>query len=76
MSVTEEGFEVCRVGDTRRDLWGLFRTGEAGAAGGSLGRYDSEQRAWQRARVLRDKERASVMVPATGGTGPRLVRQP
>ena len=74
MSVTVEGFEVCRVGDSRRDLWGLFRAGDAGAAGGSLGRYDSEQRAWQRARRIRDKESASVIVPAARGTGPRWVR--
>ncbi len=73
-TLSVEGFEVCRIGDSRRDLWGLFRAGEAGAAGGSLGRYDSEQRAWQRARVLRDKQRASVMVPGSRGTGPRLAR--
>ncbi len=74
MTLSVEGFEVCRVGDSRRDLWGLIRAGDAGAADDSLGRYDSEQRAWQRARVLRDKERASVMVPGSRGSSARLVR--
>lgn len=73
MSIAVPGFTLHRAKGRDCDLYILFREGQEGA-GQRLGLFGTAARAWQRARVLRDKEFLSFMTPGSHGTGPRLVR--
>ena len=71
--MTVEGFAIHRAAGRGHDVYILFRQGQEGA-GQRLGLFPTPAAAWRGARRIRDKDAASVMVPAVHGTGPRLVR--
>ncbi len=63
-----EGFVLDKLKGRGRDMYVLSRAGQR------VGLFPTEISAWQRARRIRDKESASVMVPSSRGTSDRLVR--